>query len=164
MPAATNKTDLLAITTKDFAKLTKLIDTIDAKTAMTKVEEDTSIKDTIGHRLHWIAMLLKWHDDGQAGRDVHIPAKGYKWNQLKEYNAKIRVDQADMSWEEAKAGLTENHNKLIALIESLSDDTLYGKIMIGSDKWTTGRFAEASGASHYRSAAKYIRQCLKKIG
>jgi hypothetical protein len=31
----------------------------------------------------------------------------------------------------------------------------------GGNKWTTGRWAEASGASHYRSAAKYVRACLK---
>lgn len=164
MPAATNKADLLAVTTKDFAKLDKLISAVDTEAATLKALEDTSIKDTIGHRLHWIGLFLKWHDDGQAGREVHIPAKGYKWNQLKEYNAKVRADQADMSWDDVKKSLQENHEKLVALIESLSEDDLYGKIMIGNDKWTTGRYAEASGASHYRSAAKFIRQCLKAMG
>lgn len=162
--AATNKEELLSIAAKDFARLEKLIDTIDADKAMIKVEDDTSIKDTVGHRLHWIDLFFKWHEDGQAGREVHIPAEGYKWNQLKAYNAKVRASQADMSWQDAKAKLQENHKKLLALIENQSNDALYGGPMIGNDKWTMGRFAEASSASHYRSANKHIRQCLKKLG
>jgi hypothetical protein len=34
--------------------------------------------------------------------------------------------------------------------------------MPGGTGWTTGRYAEAAGPSHYRSAAKFIRKCLRE--
>lgn len=164
MPAATDKSALLAVTQKDFAKLDKLIETIPDDVAMTKLDEDTSIKDTIGHRAYWIGLFLGWYEDGIAGREVHIPAKGYKWNQLKELNASVRAEQSDLGWQTAKGLLRSNHARLIGRIEGLSDDDLYGHPMTGNDKWTAGRFAEASGASHYRSAAKFIRSGLRQLG
>lgn len=162
MPAATNKADLLSVTQKEFAKLEKLISDIPDKQALTKREDDTSIKDVIGHRAHWIHLFLGWYADGQKGGPVAIPAEGYKWNQLKDYNAKLRANQADLSWHEVQAMLAKNHTKLLAFINSKDDAALYGSPMQGGgNNWTAGRWAEASGSSHYRSAAKWVRACLK---
>lgn len=164
MPAATDKAALLAVTHKEFAKLDALIEPIPAATATAALEDDTTIKDVIGHRAAWIDLFLGWHADGIARREVHMPTKGYKWNQLPSLNAAIRDAQAGLDWAGAKVLLRTNHAKLVALIEDLSDDALYGSPMAGHDKWTTGRFAEASGASHYRSAVKVIRGYLKQLG
>ncbi len=161
MPAATNKADLLVVTLKDYAKLAKLIEGIDEAVAGRKVEEDTSIKDVVAHRAHWIGLYLGWYSDGIAGRDVHMPAKGYKWSELKAYSARLREDHAGLSWDDARAALAERHAALVAFVERHSEAELYGAPMIGHDKWSAGRFAEASGASHYRSAAKFIRKALK---
>lgn len=91
-----------------------------------------------------------------------IPAKGYKRNQLKENNAKLREDQAGLSWGEVRVMLDDSHARLVRFITGMSDTDLYGGPMKGGgNKWTTGRWAEALGASHYRSAAKYVRACLK---
>jgi len=38
---------------------------------------------------------------------------------------------------------------------------LYGGPMPGGTGWTTGRYAEAAGPSHYRSAAKFLRAALR---
>ncbi|MCF2872474.1 ClbS/DfsB family four-helix bundle protein [Octadecabacter sp. G9-8] len=162
MPAATTKTDLLTVTRKDFDKLQKLIADIPDDQAQRKRADDTSIKDIIAHRAHWIDLFLGWYRDGQAGRRVHIPAKGYKWNDLKSYNAKLRKDQADLGWQDAKAALAQAHVRLTDLVEAMTDAQLYGGPMHGaSNAWTTGRWAEAAGPSHYRSAAKWIRACLR---
>lgn len=86
MPAHT-KAELLSLTEKEFDKLCRLIGPINADIAMKKDEDDTSIKDVIAHRAHWIELFLGWYRDGAAGREVHFPAEGYKWNELKRYNA-----------------------------------------------------------------------------
>ncbi|MEO1797567.1 MAG: ClbS/DfsB family four-helix bundle protein [Pseudomonadota bacterium] len=161
MPAATSKTELLSITQRDYAKLDKLIGAIDGRVAERKREDDTSIKDVIAHRAHWIDLYLGWFEDGRAGRPVHIPAKGYKWNQLEGYNAALRAKQADLTWGEARSMLANAHARLTEHVQGLDDQALYGAPMTGSDKWTAGRFAEASGASHYRSAAKFVRAALR---
>lgn len=164
MPAAKTKSDLLSVTHKDYGKLRDLIEKVQETAALTKDEDDTSIKDVIGHRAHWIELFLGWYRDGQAGRDVFFPAKGYKWNELKTYNAKLRQDQAGLGWDDALDLLQANHDKLITLIEGLGEEELYAGPMKGAyNDWTTGRWAEASGPSHYRSAAKYIRQRLKTL-
>lgn len=60
MPAATSKGELTAVTEKEYEKLEKLLISIDSKQAKAKFD-DTSIKDVIGHRAHWISLFLGWH-------------------------------------------------------------------------------------------------------
>lgn len=162
MPAATCRTDLLTTTSREYAKLSALIEGIGEKDALIRDEDDTSIKDVIGHRAHWIELFLGWYADGQAGREVSFPAPGYKWNQLKAYNAAIRADHKSLGLDDVRQLLSRNQCKLTELLSDLSDADLYGGPMKGGENpWTTGRWAEAAGSSHYRSAAKYIRSVLK---
>lgn len=159
---AKSKSELIAISDKEFAKLTKLIETIDPKTAMKKREEDTSIKDVVAHRAHWIDMFLGWYLDGLAGQTVYFPAKGYKWNDLKRHNADLRHQQSDIGWPEAVAMLEANYAKFREFLEARSEADLYGGPMAGANNaWTPGRWAEAAGPSHFRSAAKYLRAVLR---
>ena len=164
MPAASNKTDLLAVTEKEFRKLDALLETVSASVASSEDDDDTSIKDIIAHRAHWIGLFFGWYEDGRAGRDVDFPAKGYKWNELKAYNAMLRDKYKKLSWVAAQRMLRERHQMLVEFIESRKNAELYGGPMKGANNaWTTGRWAEASGASHYRSAAKYVRQRIKQL-
>ncbi|MGH1576399.1 ClbS/DfsB family four-helix bundle protein [Planktotalea sp.] len=164
MPAATNKADLLKVTQKEFAKLEALMDSVSPELAMHK-EEDISIKDVIAHRAHWVGLFLGWHRDGQAGKQVYFPAKGYKWNDLPSYNAALRAEQKDVDWQEACEMIAKAHNALLSFIDVHSDEALYGGPMRGANnKWTTGRWAEAAGPSHYRSAAKYLRSFKRAWG
>jgi len=73
--AAENKDELLAVTDKEFSKLINLLNGINNKTAMKKREDNTSIKDVIAHRAHWIKLFLGWYKDGMAGKEVFFPAK-----------------------------------------------------------------------------------------
>ncbi|MCG3267864.1 ClbS/DfsB family four-helix bundle protein [Yoonia sp. I 8.24] len=156
--AATTKSALLEISQKEFAKLSKLVDAIDTNMAMTKGVEDTSIKDVISHRAHWISLFLGWYADGQAEKPVFFPAEGYKWNDLKRYNADLRQRQSDLDWDGAKSALASGYADLIACITSKSEAELFGGPMKGANnKWTPGRCAEAAGPSHFRSAAKFLR-------
>jgi hypothetical protein len=159
--AATNKSGLLEITGKEFEKLQKLITPISTTQAAVKTD-DVSIKDVIGHRAHWIELFLAWHSDGAKGLPVFFPAKGYKWNDLKRYNADLRAQQTNLDWEGAKAMLENNFDVLVAFIQNATNAELYGKPMKGANNsWTSGRWAEAAGSSHFRSATKFIRACLK---
>ncbi|MEO1092456.1 MAG: ClbS/DfsB family four-helix bundle protein [Pseudomonadota bacterium] len=163
MPAS-NKAELLAVTEREIAKLQKVLDAVDAELAMPPDEDGTSIKDVIGHRAHWIDLFLGWYHDGQAGQPVHFPAEGYKWNELKRYNADLRVARASSTWQGEQALLFANHTKLVALLTELSEDELYGAPMKGANNhWTVGRWAEAAGPSHFRSAAKYVRGRLRTL-
>lgn len=132
---------------------------------MQKDADDTSIKDIIAHRAHWIDLFLGWYWDGQAGKTVHFPAEGYKWNELKRYNADLRRQQAHLDWPQAVVLLKKKHGELAGFINDRSEDELYGGPMKGArNDWRPGRWVEATGPSHYRSAAKYIRAALRARG
>lgn len=161
MPATT-KADLIALAEKDFAKLQQTIASIPAPQALRRREDDTSIKDVIAHRAHWITLFLGWYADGQAGKEVHFPAPDYNWGQLKAYNAALRAQQAELGWEAACDMLAEQHAALMGFLQARSEAELYDGPMQGArNDWTTGRWAEAAGPSHYRSALKWIRACLR---
>ncbi len=164
MPAATNRDDLLKVTSKEFEKLFKLLERIPDEFALRPFADGITIKDVIGHRAHWAELFFGWYDDGQAGCEMHVPARGYKWNQLKEYNAKLRMDQADLTYPEVREMLDHQHARLMGFIAGKTDEELYGAPMKGGgSKWTTGRWAEAAGASHYRSAAKFVRAGIRGV-
>ncbi|WP_298864372.1 ClbS/DfsB family four-helix bundle protein [uncultured Sulfitobacter sp.] len=159
--ACTSKTELIDLTVKEFSKLRQLITPLDEVQASLGAD-GTSIRDVIGHRAHWIDLFLGWYSDGSAGKEVFFPAKGYKWNDLKRYNADLRKRQADLDWDAARALLDDRNDALVAFLTAKSDADLYSGPMQGAENtWTSGRWAEASGPSHYRSAAKFIRAVLR---
>lgn len=162
--AATTKAGLLEVTRKEYDKFIRLIAQVDGAQAMKKVD-DISFKDVVCHRAHWIELFLGWYQDGQKGYPVYFPAVGYKWNDLKRYNSDLRKRQENIDWTRAKALLDDRFGALISFIEGLSEAGLYGGPMKGANnQWTPGRWAEAAGASHFRSAAKYIRAGMKVSG
>lgn len=164
MPAATTKEDLLEVSQKEFSKLLLLLEKLPSEVINVKDHDQISIKDIISHRSHWIGLFLGWYQDGQDGKQVAFPAAGYKWNQLKSYNQMVREKYQHVSWDEACERLRAQHQTFMALLDGLSDQALYGGPMKGGrNQWTTGRWAEAAGASHYRSAAKYIRKRQKDL-
>lgn len=164
MPAATNRAELLDVTGREYARLDAQLRDLPGKIACMKDVDDTSIKDVVAHRAHWIDLFLGWFADGQAGREVCIPAPGYSWADLKAYNAELRARQSGLSWDEARAMLAARHDALCRFLADQRDAGLYGAPMVGGNgKWTAGRYAEAAGPSHYRSAAKYVRARLRDV-
>lgn len=159
--AASTKSELFAVCRKEFDKLTRLLEQVDPETALARNQDDTSIKD-IGHRANWITLFLGWYTNGLAGRDVYFPAVGYKWNELKRYNAELRSHQASMGWQEARSTLQQAYDELTEFLTATSETDLYGGPMNGAkNNWAPGRWAEAAGPSHFRSASKYIRARLR---
>lgn len=162
MPAATNKTELLDVMALEYDNLIKTLDTIDTHTALQG--DEASIKDTIAHRCHWIGLYLGWYAGGVAGKDVQTPASGYKWNQLKAYNAILRAQSKNTPWDTVLVEFKAAHSRLLNMLQSQDDATLYTKKLYPwMNNWTLGRWAEASGSSHYRSANKYIRKILRGL-
>jgi hypothetical protein len=162
MPAALTKADLTAVTLKEYGKLTTQLDQLPEVLRMQPDDSGVSPKDIVGHRAHWIGLFLGWYEDGKAGKPVHFPADGYKWNDLVRYNADLRTAQASLGWDEARDSLEKEHGRLMLWIAGHTGEELYGGPMKGANNaWTPGRWAEAAGASHYRSATKYLRARIK---
>lgn len=163
MPISKTKIDLLSATEGEYRKLDTLLARVDAEHGTQPCPEGPCIKDIVGHRAYWVGLFLGWVADARAGDPVHLPADGYNWNELKDLSAHIRDEQRGLDWAAVRALLANRHARLMGLLNGMSEDELYGTVMPGQTKWTVGRYAEAAGASHYRSAAKYIRACLRSV-
>ena len=46
------------------------------------IAEDKTPSEHLSYQLGWVNMLLAWERDEQAGKIVHTPAEGCKWNHL----------------------------------------------------------------------------------
>ena len=164
MPAAKNRLELLTVTKNEFAKLTRILETVSENNAVQSIDGAETILDIVLHRANWVHLFLGWVEDGRAGKQVSTPAEGYKWNQLKAYNAAVRQQYAEVGWVEARERLEAAHAALMTFIRDETDDTLYvPHLHPWMNDWTIGRWAEASGGSHYRSASKYIRSVLRGL-
>ena len=154
MPAATTKHDLLRVHDAEWAKLSTLLEGVEEDLALVPDEDMTSVKDVVSHRAHWIDLFFQWLAEGETAQ---MPDHGVKWSELKPYNAALRVRYADRDWTAARSDLTNAEARLRSWIAAQSEAVLYGGPMPGATGWTPGRYAEAAGASHFRSAAKYVR-------
>ncbi|MGD1887001.1 MAG: ClbS/DfsB family four-helix bundle protein [Cohaesibacteraceae bacterium] len=164
--AAINRDELHSVSEKEFARLTRLLDDLEDGLAdkPDPANDDLAIKQIIAHRVHWLGLFFVWYDGGKAGEDVQTPAPGYKWNQLKAYNAKLHEAARDRDWAGIRQELEDGHARLMAFIDQNDDETLYTKhVYPWMNNWTLGRWVEASGPSHYRSAAKVIRSIKKNL-
>ena len=75
----------------------------------------------------------------------------------------LRKSQLELSWADSIEMLNRNYHELTDFIEGHSEQELYGAPMMGANnQWTPGRWAEAAGSSHFRSASKYIRAAIRK--
>lgn len=167
MPAATDKTELLAAFDIEFDRLMRLIAPLgEAEAGLSAPDDETSVKAVIAHRTHWIGLFIGWAEDGRAGRTVEVPAPGVKWNELKPYNAKLYAAAEARPWSEVAGAFKTEAARLRDFIDAADNDELYtvGHYDWLGAKWTMGRYAEASGPSHFRSAAAYIRKTLRAAG
>ncbi|MCR9121570.1 MAG: ClbS/DfsB family four-helix bundle protein [Phyllobacteriaceae bacterium] len=164
MPAATNAQELLAAFDRDLAKLQKTLDGVDEAMASRHTAADAvTIKGVIAHRTHWIGLFFDWYEGGVAGETVETPAPGVKWNQLKAYNAPIYEAANGRPWSELRSEFDAAAARLRAFIAENGDDLLYVKgLYPWMNNWTIGRWAEASGPSHFRSANTHIRKVLRE--
>ena len=57
---------------------------------------------------------------------MYFPAEGYKWSDLKRYNADLRDAQSDLSWGDVQKMLQASYHQLLDFIDLHDDAALYG--------------------------------------
>ena len=162
MPAATTKAELLATTETEWDKLSKLLAQFDDVAASHSGPDGSSAIRIVGHRAAWIDLYFSWCEAAADGDTPEMPAPGFKWNQLEALNDQIFQGQQGWSWSKAKGALADGHVQLMNDLQKARDEELYGRPLAPGLKWTRGRYAEAAGSSHYRSAAKVLRNLKRQ--
>ena len=162
MRVAQTKVDLLTVLHSEWSQLLAELERVSDGLAESVDAEGRSIKDVVAHGAMAIGLVLGWYADGQAGREGPPPI--HRAGELAFDPSTLKVWQEDLSWLETRGLLGAAHERLVGLVDGLDEAALYGGPMKGvRNRWSTGRWAEAAGATHYRTARRYIRRRLKPL-
>ena len=153
MGRPTSKAELIASSTEQFSKLWLLID------RMSEEEQEADFRDVLIHLYEWQQLLLNWVASNQKGVDKPFLPEPYNWKTYGQMNIEFMNKHQDTSLNEAKALLKNSHIKVLAMIDSFTNEELFVKKMFS---WTgstnLGSYCISSTSSHYEWAIKKIRQ------
>lgn len=162
-----SKKQLLAAMTKNWDALQKKLSLVPAEQAyITQLDghvsgTQMSVANLVSYLIGWGEQVLYWHQQERAGQNIDFPASGYKWNELGKLAQKYYADYASITcWSALLEKHADTHRKLLELVESYSNDALYG--IPWYNTWTRGRMIQFNTASPYKNAATRLNALLKK--
>lgn len=162
MAVPANKAQLLDAMKQGFAKLEAELSTVDPEEAQHPGMEGhargttMSVNDLVAYLDGWGQLVLKWVDRRKRGLEPDFPETGYKWNALGALAQKFYRNQQGLEFSDRLDKLRATHARLVALVERLDDDALYGRGWY--DRWTLGRMIQFNTASPYANARARIRK------
>jgi len=162
MPRPKSKKELLNLSQENFDKLWAMVDSFSAKEQRAKYafdnDRDKCIRDILVHLHEWHLMFLDWYKKGMKGGKPEMPAKDYKWHDLKALNKEIWKKYQKTSYEEARKLLNSSFKKVRKLIEKHTDKELFTKKKY---EWTgttsLGSYLVSATSSHYDWAMKLLK-------
>lgn len=165
MSVPASKSDLLAAIEKTYSALNTDLDTV----PLELIDEPflvghnkgtmMSPSELVSYLIGWNEQVLTWHARRASGLPDELPAAGIKWNELGVLAQRYYAEFAELSWPARRARLYTAKEALVALIETHTDDELYGAPWYG--KWTMGRMISFNTSSPYVNARGRIRAGLK---
>lgn len=158
-----NRADLIRLIETHFSKLQAELKKIDESDARRMCDEDFSIKDILAVRLWWTRAVMGWVEAGRKGDVPVVPAEGYNWRETPALNKSIAVRSRDQPYERICEDLSDEQERLLRLIGSLSDQELTEPgIFEWAGKWPIMRWISIGTSSQYDGARKLIRKAMKQ--
>lgn len=175
MPRATTKTELIAAANEQWDKMWKLIETIqggaqsvtfnfndDSKLKEVHWTRDKNPRDVLVHLYEWQQLLLAWTAANLNGSNEPFLPEPYNWKTYGDMNVEFWNKHQTTAYGDAVTMLRESHDKVMTLIESLSNEELFEKKHF---PWTgttnLGSYCISTTASHYDWAIKKIKRHIK---
>jgi hypothetical protein len=161
MPRPTTKADLLAACDAEHDRLLSAVDglpdgAVEAEFAFE--DRDRCVRDVLGHLHAWHLMVLAWDEEGRAGGTPAVPGPGYTWRTLPDLNRVIWQRCQDVDLVTTRADLDRSHRAVRALIESRTEEELFGKRHYAWTGTTSlGAYLVSCTSSHDVWALKKIR-------
>ena len=180
MPRPTTKAELIDAAQLQWDKLWKLMDSIpggaqpvvfdfgdDPKLKEAHWKRDKNMRDVLAHLYEWHRLLLEWtaaNLNENNGKAKPFLPDSYTWKTYGDMNVEFWKKWQSTSYEDTEKMLRESHGKVLALIESLSDDELFEKKHF---PWTgtsnVGSYCISVTSSHYDWAMKKIKLYMKTV-
>ncbi|MDN3203340.1 ClbS/DfsB family four-helix bundle protein [Algoriphagus sediminis] len=156
---------MLLLSEENFKKLKKLVDSLSPEEQKMEFKTNTlnrNIRDVLAHLHHWHLMVMDWYEVGMRGEKPSIPAKGYTWKTLPEFNKWINDKYTQTDLEKVKKMLDRSFGQVRNIIDSHSNEELFEKKRYN---WTgstsLGAYLISATSSHYDWAIKLIKRGIK---
>ena len=180
MPRPTTKIELIDAAKAQWDKMWKLIDAMpreqqlasfnfgnDSKLKEAHWTRDKNLRDVLIHLYEWHQLLLDWTAANLSGVANPFLPEPYNWKTYGDMNAAFWEKHQSTPTEDAKAMLIGSRSKVMALIETLTNEELFEKKHFSWTGTTTlGSYCISVTASHYDWAMKKIKLHSKtyKVG
>jgi hypothetical protein len=171
MSRATTKTDLITAAGGQFDRLWKLIgamsdgqqnaafsDEMASAGKEAHWSRDKNLRDVLVHLWEWHGLLLDWVSANKNGVPKPFLPEPYNWKTYPAMNVEFWRKHQNTPLTDAKNMLRESHNKVMALIETFSNDELFArKHFAWTGTSTLGAYCVSATASHYEWAIKKLK-------
>jgi hypothetical protein len=167
MARPTTKQELIIAGNRQFNKLWELINSMsdEEQNAVFRFEDrDKTVRDVLVHLYEWHQLLLNWATANRIGEAKPFLPAPYNWRTYPEMNVEFWKKHQNTPYDASKAMFVESHAKVIALIETFSDEELFSKKHFA---WTgtssLGSYCVSATSSHYDWAMKKIKMHIKTL-
>lgn len=146
---------------KIFADYSTIPSQISRKTGVVGNVKGTeiSVSDTVSYLIGWGKLVLKWYDLKSKNQAVDFPETGYKWNELGRLAQHFHSEYHDWSYDKLINEFTITTDRILVLIESLDNQTLYGETWF--EKYTLGKMIQFNTSSPMVNMRSKIRKFKK---
>lgn len=166
MPLPTTKEELLLSLKNAYHKLDEEFDDISSKQSKLKgIEGNISACDVLAYQIGWGKLLLKWENEEQKGKKPHMPAKGFKWNELTPLAQSFYNTYSQKNQDQLRKELNKVIQKIVHLIKNLEHDELFlphHRNWTG-EKWAVVKWIQVNTIAPYKSARTKIRRWKKAM-
>ena len=171
------KKDLIEAATTNYDKLLNLIDSMteeelntpfnfskDEKKKEAHWKRDKNLRDVIVHLHEWHNLLLEWIENNKAGIQKPFLMEGYSWKTYGDMNLVFWNNCQKVSLEKAMEQFKDSHQKIMAAIDSMTNEELFSKDVydwVGGS--TIGSYFISTTSSHYDWAMKKLKAHRKNV-
>ncbi|MDR1130629.1 MAG: ClbS/DfsB family four-helix bundle protein [Prevotellaceae bacterium] len=167
MARPTTKEELIIAGNEQFGKLWKLINSMsdEEQNAVFLFEDrDKNVRDVLVHLYEWHQLLLNWATANRKGETKPFLPAPYNWRTYPEMNVEFWKKHQNTPYDTSKTMLVESHAKVVALIETFSNEELFAKKHFAwTGTSTLGSYCVSATSSHYDWAMKKIKNHIKTL-
>ena len=127
---------------------------------------DRTPQEIIAYQLGWMSLLRGWDSDELTGKEVIMPAPGYKWNQMGILYQGFYKKYQDQSLEQLKTTFTEAVDLFLKWLEGFSEEEIFesgGRKWAAStpSNWPIWRWVHTNTVAPFKTFRSKIRKWKK---
>ncbi|PIE84291.1 MAG: hypothetical protein CSA07_02830 [Bacteroidia bacterium] len=125
---------------------------------------DRNVRDVLVHLYEWHRLLIRWLETNLGGGEIPFLPEPYTFKNYGDMNMELWRQHQGTPYDEASRLLMESHERVMALIEPLSDEALFTRKYY---RWTgtthVASYCISATSSHYDWAIKKLRKHARKF-